>query len=83
MRKNQESFVGGVSKKLAVALFAAVSMVSAVRADDQAPYELVNDPQGYSYIQINQDLDSFTFDSDFKSILKSAKIGFFTYPAGI
>lgn len=48
-----------------------------------APYELVNDEMGYSYIKINEDLSSFKFTSDFKSIGNSGKIGFFIYPTGL
>lgn len=44
------------------------------------PYELVNDAKGYSYIKINEDVGSFTFKSDFKSIGNSGKVGFFVYP---
>lgn len=43
-------------------------------------YQLVNDENGYSYIQINADVDSFKFQSDFKSIGNSGKVGFFVYP---
>lgn len=46
----------------------------------QNPYELVNDTKGYSYIKINEDVGSFTFKSDFKSIGNSGKVGFFVYP---
>lgn len=47
------------------------------------PYELVNDPNGYSYIQVNSDLESFSFSSDFKSIGNSGLVGFFKYEAGL
>ena len=50
---------------------------------DEPAYSLVNDEQGYSYIQINQDLDSFSFTSDFKSIGNSGKVGYFVYPNGL
>lgn len=46
-------------------------------------YEFVNDPNGYSYIQINEDLESFSFKSDFKSIGNSGKVGFFLYEKGL
>ena len=46
-------------------------------------YSFVNDPNGYSYIQINEDLDSFAFKSTFKSIGNSGKVGFFVYPDGL
>lgn len=41
------------------------------------PYELVNDANGYSYIQINEDLESFKFTSDFKSIGNSGIVGYY------
>lgn len=47
---------------------------------DDKPYELVNDNNGYSYIQINQNLESFSFKSDFKSIGNSGSVGYFVYP---
>ena len=34
---------------------------------------------GSSYIQINQDLASFSFHSDFKSIGNSGKVGYVVY----
>lgn len=50
---------------------------------DDKPYELVNDNNGYSYIQINDNLDSFSFKSDFKSIGNSGSVGYFVYPHGL
>ncbi len=50
---------------------------------DKPAYELVNDKNGFSYIQINEDLESFSFKSDFKSIGNSGKVGFFIYPNGL
>ena len=65
----------------AVLVAAAALTLMAAKAKDA--YTLVNDAKGYSYIQINEDLDSFTFTSDFKSIGNSGKVGFFVYPEGL
>lgn len=46
-------------------------------------YSLVNDANGYSYLQINKDMDAFSFNSDFKSIGNSGKVGVFKYEAGL
>lgn len=65
-----------------VTVFAAAALALANIWADGA-YELVNDKNGYSYIQINENVDSFTFTSDFKSIGNSGKVGFFIYPNGL
>ena len=67
-------------KKIIAALVSGLAVCGAMA--DEA-YTLVNDPQGYSYIKINQDIDSFTFVSDFKSIGNGGTVGFFLYPAGL
>lgn len=64
-----------------IAMLASGLAICGAKADDA--YALVNDAQGYSYIQINQDLDSFSFVSDFKSIGGGGTIGFFLYPEGL
>lgn len=46
-------------------------------------YEFVNSANGYSYIQINEDLDAFSFKSDFKSIGNSGKVGYVVYAEGL
>ena len=66
-----------MTKFLTVLLTGSVAVFSA-QADEA--YSLVNDAQGYSYIQINQDVSSFTFVSDFKSIGNGGTVGFFVYP---
>ncbi|MCQ2390316.1 MAG: hypothetical protein MJ240_02730 [Kiritimatiellae bacterium] len=65
----------------AILVAAAALTLMAAKAEDA--YALVNDAKGYSYIQINEDLDSFKFTSDFKSIGNSGKVGFFVYPEGL
>lgn len=57
-----------------------VAVTSGAQADESSPYEMVNNPSGSSYIQINQNLDSFSFDSDFHGIGNSAKVGYVVYP---
>lgn len=47
------------------------------------PVEYVNDDMGYSYLKINQDLNDFSFKSDFKSVGNSGKVGVFKYTAGL
>ena len=46
-------------------------------------FEFVNDNDGYSYIQINEDLDAFSFKSDFKSIGNSGMVGYVVYAEGL
>ena len=60
-----------------------LSGLAAFGAQADEAFTLVNDKQGYSYIQINQDLDSFSFASDFGSIGGGGTIGFFLYPEGL
>lgn len=49
----------------------------------EQPFTLVNDEQGYSYLQINADMKDFEFTSDFKSVGNSGKVGVFKYEAGL
>ena len=64
-------------KRVMVGAAAATMMAFGAVADDA--YALVNKENGYSYIQINQNLDSFSFKSDFKSIGNSGKVGYVVY----
>lgn len=61
------------------ALCALISAVSAARG----LYELVNDERGYSYLKINEDMDAFRFDADWKSVGNSGSVGVFKYPDGL
>ena len=63
--------------KTAVGAIAATLMAFGAVADEA--YTLVTKENGSSYIQINQDLDSFSFHSDFKSIGNSGKVGYVVY----
>lgn len=58
-----------------------LSGLAAFGAQADEAFTLVNDKQGYSYIQINENVSDFSFFSDFKSIGNSGKVGFFVYPA--
>ena len=60
-----------------------ISVLAAAVSQAEEAYEFVNDVAGYSYIKINQDLASFSFQSDFKSIGNSGKVGFFVYPGDL
>lgn len=68
----------GFMGKVAVGAVAATLAVFGAIADDGA-YTLVTKENGSSYIQINQDLDAFSFKSDFKSIGNSGKVGYVKY----
>ena len=47
-----------------------------------AAFEFVNDGDyGYSYVQINQDLDSFSFTPDWHSLGNAGKVGYVVYTA--
>lgn len=61
----------------AIGALASTLMTFGAFADDA--YTLVTKKDGSSYIQINKDLDSFSFNSDFKSIGNSGKVGYVVY----
>lgn len=47
-----------------------------------AAFEFVNDGNyGYSYVQINQDLDSFSFTPDWHSLGNAGRVGYVVYTA--
>ena len=47
-----------------------------------AAFEFVNDGNyGYSYVQINQNLDSFSFTPDWHSLGNAGKVGYVVYTA--
>lgn len=68
-----------MKKLIAAACVAGLSMVTL--AIDQVTF--VNDAQGYSYMQINEDMNGFMFKSDWKSVGNAGKVGFFKYPEGL
>ena len=76
MKKGANKSVSAIKAILGVAI---VTLTALGASADDAAYTLVNKPNGYSFIQINQDLDSFSFTSDFKSISNSGKVGYVVY----
>lgn len=60
-----------------------LGLVLGAFADETPAFELINDAQGYSYLKINEDMNGFAFNSDFKSIGNSAKVGVYKYPDGL
>ena len=44
-------------------------------------FEFVNSDDGYSYIQINEDLESFSFKSDWHSLGNAGRVGYVIYTA--
>lgn len=44
-------------------------------------FTFVNSDDGYSYIQFNQDLDSFSFKSDWHSLGNAGRVGYVVYSA--
>lgn len=69
-------------RKVLCAVAASLAAVFCIAADEGA-YTLVTKENGYSYIQINQDLAAFSFTSDFKSIGNSGKVGYVKYSQGL
>lgn len=67
-------------KKLIFLIFSLFSTLS-IFATDQI--SLINDENGYSYLKINEDINAFGFESDFKSVGNSGKVGIFKYPNGL
>ena len=62
-----------IAYSMALALAASVAMA-------QDAFTFVNDGNyGYSYIQINQDLDSFSFKSDWHSLGNAGRVGYVVY----
>lgn len=67
-------------KKTLMNSMIAACAAFAVHANDA--FTFVNDGNyGYSYIQINQDLDSFSFKSDWHSLGNAGKVGYVVYTA--
>ena len=62
-----------------IACFTALALAAMVAVADDA-FTFVNDGDyGYSYIQINQDLDSFSFKSDWHSLGNAGQVGYVVY----
>ena len=64
-----------------IASIMALALAASVAVADDA-FTFVNDGDyGYSYIQINQDLDSFSFKSDWHSLGNAGRVGYVVYTA--
>lgn len=70
-------------KKLALAAGIAASLSTWAFAAEPFEFVTAANGNGFAYIQINEDLDSFSFHSDFKSIGNSGKVGYYLYPDGL
>jgi len=46
-------------------------------------FEFVNAENGTSYIQINENMDSFTFSPDWHSLGNAGRVGYVIYPEGL
>lgn len=67
-------------KKTIINSMIAVCAAFAVHANDA--FTFINDGDyGYSYVQINQDLDSFSFTPDWHSLGNAGKVGYVVYTA--
>lgn len=67
----------GIIKKWLAAI--AMSMTMFLHAGDA--FEFVNSSDGYSYIQINESIESFTFKSDWHSLGNAGRVGYVVYTA--
>lgn len=64
-------------KNIITAIVLTMAAMSAIAGD---AFTFVNDGDyGYSYIQINQDLDSFSFKSDWHSLGNAGRVGYVVY----
>ncbi len=70
-------------KKLALVAGIAASLSTGAFAAEPFEFVTAANGNGFAYIQINEDLDSFSFHSDFKSIGNSGKVGYYLYPDGL
>lgn len=67
-------------KKLMMTMIASAML--AFGAFGESAFEFVNDGDyGYSYVQINQDLDSFSFTPDWHSLGNAGRVGYVVYTA--
>jgi len=61
---------------------AAMAFILAACAAASEAFEFVTDGDyGYSYVQINQDLDSFSFKPDWHSLGNAGRVGYVVYAA--
>ena len=66
--------------KKIISLIMSVFAFFVACADDAFTF-VTDGNYGYSYIQINQDLDSFSFKSDWHSLGNAGKVGYVVYTA--
>lgn len=57
----------------------AVSAILCLGAIADGAFEFVNSSDGYSYIQINENLDSFAFNPDWHSLGNAGRVGYVVY----
>ena len=62
-----------------IACFTALALATTVAVADDAFTFVTDGNYGYSYIQINQDLDSFSFKSDWHSLGNAGQVGYVVY----
>ena len=67
-----------MKKTILAAIIAASGILNASDA-----FEFVNSADGYSYIQINESIESFTFKSDWHSLGNAGRVGYVIYTAGM
>ncbi len=63
-------------RKLLIILFSSILAINIFGKDS---FEFVNSSDGYSYIQINENFDSFTFTPDWHSLGNAGKVGYVIY----
>ena len=62
-----------------IACFTALALAATIAVADDAFTFVTDGNYGYSYIQINQDLDSFSFKSDWHSLGNAGRVGYVVY----
>lgn len=65
-------------KKIIMLITAMVTMFSFCGGNTPS-FEFVNSDNGYSYIQINENLDAFSFKSDWHSLGNAGRVGYVVY----
>lgn len=63
-------------KKQLTILFSSILVINVF---GQESFEFVNSTDGYSYIQINENIESFTFTPDWHSLGNAGKVGYVIY----
>lgn len=63
-------------KRILTILFSSILVLNIFGKDS---FEFVNSSDGYSYIQINENIESFTFTPDWHSVGSAGKVGYVIY----